>query len=52
VRDVAPRAAEALGEAAADGFASVRAADARGWFKKCSYYSVHLKMMGGSALSF
>jgi transposase len=40
VRDVAPRTAEALGHAAAEGFANVTAADARGWFKKCGY-SVH-----------
>jgi transposase len=37
VRDVAPRSAETLGVAAAEGFASVSAADARGWFKKCGY---------------
>jgi transposase len=37
VRDVAPRTAEALGHAAAEGFSNVTAADARGWFKKCGY---------------
>lgn len=37
VRDVEPRTAEALGRAAAEGFASVSAADAHGWFKKCGY---------------
>jgi transposase len=38
VRDVAPRTAEALdAAAAAEGFANVTAADARGWFKKCGY---------------
>jgi transposase len=37
VRDVAPRTAEALGNAAAEGFGNVTAADARGWFKKCGY---------------
>lgn len=37
VRDVAPRTAETLGDAAAEGFASISAADARGWFKKCGY---------------
>jgi transposase len=37
VRDVEPRTAEALGQAAADGFAAVTAADARGWFQNCGY---------------
>jgi transposase len=37
VRDVAPRDAQTLGDAAAEGFASISAADARGWFKKCGY---------------
>jgi transposase len=37
VRDVEPRTAESLGRAAAEGFASVCAADARGWFEKCGY---------------
>jgi hypothetical protein len=37
VRDVAPRTAQTLGHAAAEGFASVNAADARGWFKNCGY---------------
>ena len=37
VRDVAPRTVEALGRAAADGFARVTASDARGWFKHCGH---------------
>jgi transposase len=37
VRDVAPRTTESLGHAAAEGFASITAADARGWFKNCGY---------------
>lgn len=37
VRDVAPRTVEALGQAAAEAFASVTAADTRGWFKHCGY---------------
>lgn len=37
VRDVEPRTAEALGHATAEGFASVTASDARGWFAKCGY---------------
>ena len=37
VRDVAPRTAETLGNAAAEAFACVTAADARGWFQKCGY---------------
>jgi transposase len=37
VRDVQPRTADALGHAAAEGFASVTAADARGWFENCGY---------------
>jgi hypothetical protein len=37
VRDVEARTAEALGRAAAEGFALVTAADARGWFSKCGY---------------
>lgn len=37
VRDVQPRNIEALGEAAAEGFANVTAADARGWFRNCGY---------------
>lgn len=37
VRDVSPRSPEALGAAAAEGFARVTAADARGWFNKCGY---------------
>jgi transposase len=37
VRDVEPRTPEALGRAAAEGFASVSASDARGWFKNCGY---------------
>ena len=37
VRDAEPRTAQALGLAAAESFASVRAADARGWFTKCGY---------------
>jgi transposase len=40
VRDVEPRTPEALGHAAAEGFARVTAANARGWFAKCGY-SVH-----------
>ena len=37
VRDVGPRTAETLRDSAVEGFASVGAADARGWFKKCGY---------------
>ncbi len=37
VRDVEARTAETLGQAAAQGFASVTAADARGWFRHCGY---------------
>ncbi len=37
VRDVEPRTAEALGRAAAEGFSSVTAADARGWFEHGGY---------------
>jgi transposase len=37
VRSQEARTPAALGEAAAEGFASVTAADARGWFKKCGY---------------
>lgn len=37
VRDVEPRTAEALGQAAAEGFASVTASDARGWFENSGY---------------
>lgn len=37
VRGREPRTPEALGQAAADGFASVTAADARGWFENCGY---------------
>jgi transposase len=37
VRDVEPRTVQALGDAAAEGFANVTAADARGWFDKCGY---------------
>lgn len=37
VRDEEPRTPEALGRAAAKGFASVTAADARGWFENCGY---------------
>lgn len=37
VRDEEPRTSEALGRAAAEGFASVTAADARGWFENCGY---------------
>lgn len=37
VRDVEPRTVEALGQAAGDGFTSVTAADARGWFANCGY---------------
>jgi transposase len=37
VRNVEPRTPEALGRAAAEGFASVTAADARAWFVKCGY---------------
>lgn len=37
VRDVAPRTAQALGVAAAEAFAGVTAADARGWFEHCGY---------------
>jgi transposase len=37
VRDVEPRTSQALGHAAEEGFASITAADARGWFKKCGY---------------
>lgn len=37
VRDVEPRTAEALGRAAADGFAAVTATDATGWFQNCGY---------------
>ena len=38
VRAVAPRTVEALGNAAAEGFGTVTAADARGGFKKCGYW--------------
>ena len=37
VRSAQPRAPDALGQAAAEGFASVTAADARGWFTICGY---------------
>lgn len=37
VRGQEPRTPEALGQAAAAGFARVTAADARGWFEKCGY---------------
>jgi transposase len=37
VRDVGPRTTEAMGRAAADGFADVTASDCRGWFAKCGY---------------
>jgi transposase len=37
VRDVEPRTPDALGRAAAQGFASVTASDARGWFANCGY---------------
>lgn len=37
VRSVEPRTGAALGLAAAEGFASVTAADAKGWFEKCGY---------------
>lgn len=37
VRDVEPRTAEALGQAAAESFASVTASDARGWFENSGY---------------
>lgn len=37
VRDAGPRSVEALGAAAAEGFAGVTAADARGWFEHCGY---------------
>ncbi len=37
VRDIGPRTPEALGQAAADGFAAVTAADASGWSQNCSY---------------
>ena len=37
LRDVAARTTRALGDAAADAFASVTADDARGWFEKCGY---------------
>ena len=37
VRDVEPRTADELGRAAAEGFASITAADARGWFENCGY---------------
>jgi transposase len=37
VRDAEPRTAEAMGRAAADGFASVTESDCRGWFAKCGY---------------
>jgi len=37
LRDAAARTARALGDAAADAFASVTADDARGWFRKCGY---------------
>lgn len=37
VRSAEPRTPEALGAAAAKAFASVTAADARGWFEHCGY---------------
>lgn len=37
VRDVEPRTPDALGRAAAEGFSSVTADDARGWFEHCGY---------------
>ena len=37
VRGVEPRTVEAVGQAAAAGFASVTPADCRGWFRKCGY---------------
>jgi transposase len=37
VRSAEPRTDAALGEAAANGFASVTARDAKGWFEKCGY---------------
>lgn len=37
VREAEPRTPEALGKAAAEGFASVTASDARGWFEKCGH---------------
>ena len=37
VCNVEPRTAEALGQAAAAGFASVTATDCHGWFKSCGY---------------
>src|SRR5439155_19125133 len=37
VRDVEPRTIETLGQAAAEGFASITPEDARGWFKNCGY---------------
>jgi transposase len=38
VRGDEPRTPQALGRAAAEGFARVTAADARGWFKNCGYH--------------
>jgi len=37
VRNVEPRTTDALGHAAAEGFARVTRTDARGWFAKCGY---------------
>jgi transposase len=37
VRGAQPRSVAALGEAAAQGFASITSIDARGWFKHCGY---------------
>jgi transposase len=37
VRSAAPRSTEALGAAAAEAFAHVTPADARGWFEHCGY---------------
>jgi transposase len=37
LRDTEARTPDALGAAAADAFASVTAADARGWFGQCGY---------------
>lgn len=37
VRDAEPRTVQALGQAATEGFASITAADACGWFEKCGY---------------
>jgi transposase len=37
VRDAEPRTPDAMGRAAAEGFAGVTESDCRGWFAKCGY---------------